>query len=91
MQHDVRALCLQTQAECDASFPAGTAYRDPEQDEGLFRFGPDAQAAYRQRHRQHFEQLTTMCRQNDIGALTACIEQPLASVLRSWLRQAGRA
>ena len=91
MRHDVRALCLQTEAERDASFAEGTAYRDPEQDEGLFRFDADAQAAYRRAHAQHFEQLTAMCRQNDIAALSACIEQPLGSVLRAWLRQAGRA
>ena len=91
MQHDVRALCLQTEAERDATFPEGAAYRDPEADEGLFRFGADVQAAYRRAHGEHFGQLTAMCRQNDIARLTACIEQPLGSVLRAWLRQAGRA
>jgi uncharacterized protein (DUF58 family) len=91
MQHDVRALCLQTQAECDASFPPQQAYRDPEQGEGLFRFGPDSQAAYRHNREQHFAAMTATCRQNDIPALAATIEQPVAAVLRAWLRQAGRA
>ncbi|MES2149827.1 MAG: DUF58 domain-containing protein [Pseudomonadota bacterium] len=91
LQHDVRALCLQTEAERDASFPAGTAYRDPEAGEGLFRFGADVQGSYREKRQAHFAQMTSSCRQNDIGVLEACIEQPLGSVLRAWLRQAGRA
>ena len=91
MQHDVRLLCLQTEAECAASFPAGQAYRDPEQSDGLHRFGPDAQRSYRQQHGEHFEQMVRQCRQHDIAALTARIEQPVGSVLRAWLQQAGRA
>jgi uncharacterized protein (DUF58 family) len=91
MRHDVRALCLQTQAECDASFANETAYRDPEQAEGVFRFGPDARDAYRANRERHFERMTTQCRQNDVLTLAARIEQPLAAVLRAWLQQAGRA
>jgi uncharacterized protein (DUF58 family) len=91
MQHDVRTLCLQTQAECDASFAAARAYRDPEQGDGVFRFGPEAQAVYRNNREAHFAATRTECRRNDIGMLAARIEQPLAAVLRSWLQQAGRA
>ncbi|PWF47593.1 DUF58 domain-containing protein [Massilia glaciei] len=90
MRHDVRALCLQTQAECDANFPAAKAYRDPEQDDGLFRFGPDAQADYRRAREAHFEEMRKQCRGNDIPTLAACIEQPLGAVLRAWLQKAGR-
>ena len=49
MQHDVRALCLQTRAEVEASFPASKSYRDRELGDGVFRFGPEAQAEYRRR------------------------------------------
>jgi uncharacterized protein (DUF58 family) len=90
MQHDVRALCLQTEAERDASIDGGALYRDPEQGEGMHRSGPDAQAIYRERHGAHFDKFNSACRQHDIRALTACIEQPLEAVLRAWLRQAGR-
>ena len=91
MQHDVRALCLQTRAEVDASFPENKSYRDPEQGEGVFRFGPEAQAEYRQRREAHFASVTAEWRKHDIRAQSACIEDPVASVLRGWLRQAGRA
>lgn len=91
MQHDVRALCLQTRAEVDASFPVNKAYRDPEQAEGIFGFGPEAQAEYRRRRDEHFTALKADWRRHDIRAQVACIEDPVASVLRGWLRQAGRA
>jgi uncharacterized protein (DUF58 family) len=87
MQHDVRALCLQTEAECDASFAAGSAYRDPEQGEGLFRFDPESRAAYMKNRSEHFAQMAAECRRNDIRTLEARIEQPLQAVLRAWLRQ----
>jgi uncharacterized protein (DUF58 family) len=90
MQHDVRALCLQTEAERSASFDGASIYRDPEQGERMHRYGPDAQAGYRERHAAHFERVKAACRQHDIRALTACIEQPLEAVLRAWLKQAGR-
>jgi uncharacterized protein (DUF58 family) len=91
MQHDVRALCLHTEAERDASFALDTAYRDPEQAEGVFRFGADTVDAYRQSRGAHFDGVMGECRKNDIAALAACIEQPLPAVLRAWLRLAGRA
>jgi uncharacterized protein (DUF58 family) len=87
MRHDVRALCLQTEAECDASFAAGSAYRDPEQGEGLFRFDPESRAAYMKNRGDHFARMTAECRRNDIRTLAARIEQPLQAVLRAWLRQ----
>lgn len=91
MQHDVRALCLQTQAELDASFTKGAAYRDPEQATGLYRFGPEEQQVYRGAYDAHFAHVTQQCRQHDITAMSACIEQAPADVLRSWLKRAGRA
>ncbi|HEY0488602.1 MAG TPA: DUF58 domain-containing protein [Telluria sp.] len=90
MQHDVRALCLQTRAEVDASFPANKAYRDPEQADGIYGFGPEAQAEYRRRRDEHFTALKADWRKHDIRAQMACIEDPVASVLRGWLRQGGR-
>jgi uncharacterized protein (DUF58 family) len=91
MQHDVRVLCLQTQAEREAGFPLDKAYRDPEQAEGVFRFAADTQGAYRKARDEHFGRVMAQCRQCDIPALAACIEEPLPAVLRSWLRMAGRA
>ena len=91
MRHDVRALCLQTKAEVDASFPLDTAWRDPEQGEGVFRFAADTLGMYRQGRDEHFARVLAQCRQNDIPAMAVCIEQSPASVLRSWLRLAGRA
>ncbi len=90
MQHDVRALCLETRAECEADFSVGKAYRDPEQAEGIHRFTPDVQAAYRSQRDAHFEQMTRAWRQNDIGGMSAQIEQPLVGVLLNWLKKAGR-
>ena len=91
MQHDVRALCLQTRAEVEASFPANKAYRDPEQGDGVFRFGPEAQAAYSRNRDDHFAVVNAEWRKHDIRAQSACIEDPVAPVVRAWLRQAGRA
>jgi uncharacterized protein (DUF58 family) len=89
MRHDVRALCLQTDAECDAGFAAGSAYRDPEQGDGLYRFDPVARVAYIKNRTEHFARMSAECRRNDIPTLDARIEQPLQTVLRAWLRQAG--
>jgi uncharacterized protein (DUF58 family) len=88
MRHDVRALCLQTDAECHASFAAGSAWRDAEEGKGLFRFEPQA---YQKKRAEHFAGMTADCRRSDIRTLEARIEQPLQTVLRAWLRQAGRA
>ncbi len=91
MRHDVRALCLQTQAEADASFPKGSTWRDPEQGDGVFRFDAATAGAYAANRDEHFARVKGECRKNDIAYLAATIEQPLASVLRAWLRLAGRA
>jgi uncharacterized protein (DUF58 family) len=90
MRHDVRALCLQTQAECDASFEAGPAYRDPEQDGGVFGFGATGRETYRRNREAHFTGMTGQCRQHDIPLTAARIEQPPGEALRMWLRQPGR-
>lgn len=91
LSHDVRLLSLSTQAEEEASFASGGAYRDPEQAEGLHRFDAEAKAAYRAARGAHFEAMKTQCRQHDMPLLTASIEQAVGSVLRSWLQLAGRA
>lgn len=91
MQHDVRLLCLQTQAERDASFALDKAYRDPEQGGGVFRFAADTVGMYRQGRDEHFERVMADCRQNDIPTLAACIEESLPAVLSAWLRKARRA
>ena len=90
MRHDVRALCLHTEAERDAGFTDG-AYRDPEQAEGIFRFAPDSVDMYSISRDAHFSRVMGDCRRNNIPTLAACIEQPLPAVLRAWLRLAGRA
>jgi uncharacterized protein (DUF58 family) len=90
MRHDVRALCLQTEAECGASFATGPAYRDPEQGAGMFRFGPDLKEAYLRNRGEHFGAVTAQCRKHDVPLTSARIEQPPGDVLRQWLRQAVR-
>ena len=89
MRHDVRVLCLQTQAEVDASFSSNLAYRDPEQGAGVYRFGADLKEGYRQNREQHFAQVTASCRKSDIPLVAARIEQPPGEVLRLWLRRPG--
>jgi uncharacterized protein (DUF58 family) len=91
MGHDVRTLCLHTEAERDASFSMDKAYRDPEQAGGIFRFGPDSVDAYRSQREAHYGRVLADCRRHDIPTLEACIEQPLPAVLRAWLRRAGLA
>jgi len=90
MRHDVRVLGLQTQAEVDASFSSDLAYRDPEREEGVFRFGADLKEGYRRNREQHFGALTAQCRKNDIPLTLAAIEQAPGEVLRRWLRRPGR-
>jgi uncharacterized protein (DUF58 family) len=90
MRHDVRALCLQTQAECDAGFASSHAYRDPEGGAGVFRFGADLKDAYRRNREEHFAGVTASSRRNDVPLVAATIEQAPAEVLRLWLRQGGR-
>jgi len=89
MRHDVRLLTLRTQAEVDASFKSGTGYRDPERMDGLHRIGNADRAHYKQQSRAHFDSVAASCRQYNIVHHEACIEQPLGSVLRSWLQLAG--
>jgi len=89
MRHDVRVLCLQTQAEVDAGFSSNLAYRDPEQGEGVYRFGADLKEGYRQNREAHFATVTAACRKSDIPIVAARIEQPPGEVLRLWLRRPG--
>lgn len=86
MRHDVRVLCLQTQAEVDASFSSRLAYRDPEQGAGVYRFGADLKEGYRRNREQHFATVTASCRKSDIPIVAARIEQPPGEVLRLLLR-----
>ena len=89
MRHDVRVLCLQTQAEIDASFSPALAYRDPEQATGVFRFGADLKDGYRRNREEHFAMVTAQCRKHDIPLSLAAIEQAPVDVLRRWLRRPG--
>ncbi|MYM36954.1 DUF58 domain-containing protein [Duganella sp. FT94W] len=89
MRHDVRLLTLRTQAEVDASFKTGTGYRDPERDDGLHRMSNADREHYKQQSRAHFDSVVASCRQHNIVHYEARIEQPLNSVLRSWLQLAG--
>jgi uncharacterized protein (DUF58 family) len=90
MRHDVRVLGLQTQAEVDASFSSDLAYRDPEREEGVFRFGADLKDGYRRNREEHFGAVTAQCRKNDMPLTLAAIEQSPIEVLRRWLRRPGR-
>ncbi len=89
LQHDVRLLTLRTQAEVDASFKSGTAYRDPERSDGLHRLSNADRASYLEQSRAHFDGVATACRQNDIVQYQARVEQPVGAALRSWLQLAG--
>lgn len=91
MRHDVRVLCVQTEAEVAASFAAEPAYRDPEQGAGVFRFGEDLREGYKRNREQHFAAVTAQCRKNDMPLLLATVEQAPGEVLRRWLRRPGRA
>jgi len=90
MRHDVRAACLQTEAECTGGFDAGPAYRDPERDAAVFRFGADLRAGYLRNREQHFDTVTAHLRAHDVPLVHVQIEQAPGEVLRNWLRQGGR-
>lgn len=86
MRHDVRALCLHTQAEADAAFDAAASYRDPEGGGAIYRFGRDVRDAYARRRTDHFDIVARACRQADLPLVQARIEQAPGEVLRAWLR-----
>lgn len=90
MQHDVRVVGLQTKAEADAEFDASLSYRDPEHAGSIFRFDAAAQAQYRQRREAHFDTVAATWKKHDIPAILATIEDAPGTVLRAWLRKAGR-
>jgi uncharacterized protein (DUF58 family) len=87
MRHDVRAVCLQTEAECTGGFDSGPAYRDPEADSAVFRFGPDLREGYLRNREQHFDAVSAAMRAHDLPLVNARIEQAPGEVLRQWLRQ----
>ncbi|WP_296942890.1 DUF58 domain-containing protein [uncultured Massilia sp.] len=89
MRHDVRVLCLHTQAEADGGFDPQLAYRDPEGAEGTMRFGRDLRAGYLHHRAAHFDEVARQCRRHDLPLVQACIEQAPAEVLRSLLRRGG--
>jgi uncharacterized protein (DUF58 family) len=90
MRHDVRLLCLQTEAEAAGRFAAGTGYRDPEAGTGLYRYDAAAQGRYVAARTAHFAVVSRACRQRDVPLLMASIEESAGKVLRAWLQQAGR-
>jgi uncharacterized protein (DUF58 family) len=89
MRHDVRALCLQTEAEIAADFDTAQAWRDPESEGKLFRFGRDTRADYARRREEHFGMVAQQCRSHDIPYVAAPIERAPGEVLRTWLRTRG--
>jgi uncharacterized protein (DUF58 family) len=93
MRHDVRALCLQTEAEIAADFDASQSWRDPERgaegDGKLFRFGREARAEYARNREAHFAAVAQECRAHDLPYVAAPIERAPAEVLRAWLRTRG--
>lgn len=91
MRHDVRALALQTEAECQADFPVGTSYCDPEHSSITVEFSAQNKSTYLSASQAHFEQVRNEFRRVDIPYLQTTIEQDLAKVLRGFLRLAGRA
>nr|WP_308632680.1 DUF58 domain-containing protein [Massilia sp. YIM B02763] len=86
MRHDVRAVCLQTQAEVDGAFDTASSYRDPEGDESMVRFGRDLRAGYLRNRAAHFDTVALQCRRHDLPFVQARIEQPPGDVLRTLLR-----
>jgi uncharacterized protein (DUF58 family) len=86
MRHDVRALCLQTEAEIAAEFDAAQAWRDPEGGGKQFRFGRDKRAEYMRRREEHFGMVAQQCRAHDISYVAAPVERAPGEVLRAWLR-----
>ena len=89
MRHDVRLLALRTEAEVEAGFAPGHAYRDPEQGAGLHAFTREVRDAYRSALGGHFDAVRAACRQQDVPLCEARIEQALGDVLRTWLRNPG--
>lgn len=90
MQHDVRALCLRTQAEVDGNFSEKRNYCDPEAPKQWAAFEPAMRTQYLQTADRHFEQVRSSFRSADIPYLQACIEDEPAKTLRAFLRLAGR-
>ena len=90
MRHDVRTLCLATEAESTGAFQSGLAYSDPEIESPVVGFGPELRAAYLARRAAHFDTVRADCKQHDLAIHTATIETPVGSALRAWLRLAGR-
>jgi len=86
MRHDVRALCLQTEAEIAASFDASRSWRDPEGDGKLFRFTRETRAGYVRQRDAHFTAVAQQCRAHDLPYVAAPIERAPTEVLRAWLR-----
>ena len=90
MGHDVRALCLQTQAERTANFVSDAAYSDSEQPHAIHQFTEAAKSNYLQQSQAHFAMIEQACRRVNIPYLNAAIEDDLGKVLRLWLRLAGK-
>jgi uncharacterized protein (DUF58 family) len=94
MHHDVRLLCLQTEAEAEGRFAAGHGYRDPEAaaaSPGLHRYDSAARVGYLAARGAHFETVRRACKQRDLPLHTATIEAGVGGILRAWLRRPGRA
>jgi uncharacterized protein (DUF58 family) len=86
MRHDVRVLCLQTQAERDAAFAAGQVYTDPEVPDAGHVLTPDNRGVYRRNRDRHFAAVMQQLRRHGVPAVNCAIEEGLEAVLRQWLR-----
>lgn len=90
MQHDVRLLCLQTEAEKEASFARDRNYVDPEHPTRWVAWRDADRQTYLANAQKHFSQVASDCRSADIPYWQTTIEENPASCLRSFLRQARR-
>ena len=89
MRHDVRALCLHTEAEVEGGFDPGLSYRDPEQGGAIVRFGSGLRETYLRGRSTHFDEVARQCRRHDLPLVQARIEQAPGEVLRALLRSGG--
>ena len=87
---DSGTVVLMPGTHVGASFDSAPAYRDPEADAGVFRFGADLRDGYLRARAAHFDTVTAACRANDLPLVHARIEQAPGEVLRQWLARVRR-
>ena len=87
MQHDVRVLCLRTEAERDARFASDKNYFDPERDQRWVAWRESDRARYLQNAEQHFSNIASDCRQANIPYWRARIQRGTACLRSFCVRQ----